>query len=103
MQNFLHLLSLAASASALALPVEKRADQSFTSTVSLGWQSHQFSEFDCLIPAQFDDLTTNVVVPQLFPVGIYNGLGWGGVVVLVRIPTISNTHPSLLIVITATD
>jgi hypothetical protein len=34
---------------------------------------------------QFDDLTTNVAVPQLFPVGLYNGLGWGGVVVLVSL------------------
>ncbi|KAL9081616.1 MAG: hypothetical protein Q9159_007206 [Coniocarpon cinnabarinum] len=61
MHLFVSLLALAAQASAAAV-LSKRADQTFTSN--------------------FDDLTTSIVTPQLFPVGQYNGLGWGGVVVL---------------------
>ncbi|KAF2724622.1 hypothetical protein K431DRAFT_291705 [Polychaeton citri CBS 116435] len=78
MQNILSLLTLAAGAGALAVPAsfEKRADQTFTS-------NHK----------QFDDLTTNIAVPQLFPVGLYNGLAWGGVVVLRPIEGLASVVP----------
>ena len=67
MQYLTHFLALATAATALAVPepLSKRADVQYEDT--------------------FDDLTTNVAVPQLFPVGNYNGLAYGGVVVLVRL------------------
>ncbi|KAI4252930.1 MAG: hypothetical protein LQ352_004002 [Teloschistes flavicans] len=64
MYAFSKVFPLAFSALALGLPAElaERADTQYTDT--------------------FDDLATSVVVPQLFPVGLYHGIQYGGAVVL---------------------
>jgi hypothetical protein len=89
MKSFNNILSLAAGASALALPaeIEKRADQRFDSNVRSIPSQNPSKKNPLTTPNQFDDLATTIAVPQLFPVGLYNGVGWGGVVVLV------STHP----------
>lgn len=67
MKYLTQLLAVATATTALAVPesLTKRADTQFEDT--------------------FDDLSTTIVLPQLFPVGDYHGLAYGGVVVLVRI------------------
>lgn len=89
MKSFNNILSLAAGVSALALPaeVDKRADQRFDSNVRSTPPRIIPLNNPLTSPVQFDDLATTIAVPQIFPVGLYNGLGWGGVVVLV------STHP----------
>ncbi|KAI4210457.1 MAG: hypothetical protein LQ351_006683 [Letrouitia transgressa] len=64
MYAFFKLMPLALAAFATALPgqLQKRA-------------STQYDD-------NFDDLQTSVVTPQLFPVGLYHGIKYGGVVVL---------------------
>ncbi|KAI4187016.1 MAG: hypothetical protein L6R41_003094 [Letrouitia leprolyta] len=60
------LLPLILGAFAVALPaqLEERASTSYTDT--------------------FDDLQTSVMTPQLFPVGLYHGIQYGGVIVLLK-------------------
>ncbi|KAF2165928.1 hypothetical protein M409DRAFT_55294 [Zasmidium cellare ATCC 36951] len=73
--QFLQVLSLVASASAFVAsdPLEKRADIQYNDS--------------------FDDLATTIVLPQLFPVGLYNGLSYGGVVVLRPIDGVASVLP----------
>ncbi|QIW98757.1 hypothetical protein AMS68_004275 [Peltaster fructicola] len=75
MQTFINLLTLAIGASALAVPetVEKRAGVQYEDN--------------------FDDLATTIAAPQLFPVGAYNGLSYGGAVVLRPIPGVASVLP----------
>lgn len=76
MKYLAQLLALASATAALAAPAEglsKRADVQYEDT--------------------FDDLTSNVAVPQLFPVGDYHGLAYSGVVVLVCLPLPSSIDP----------
>lgn len=74
MPSLANILTLATAATALALPKDlvRRADTPYTDT--------------------FDDLRTSIVTPQLFPVGVYHGLSYGGVVVLVS--ALENVKPT---------
>ncbi|KAG7004938.1 hypothetical protein G7Y79_00022g051590 [Physcia stellaris] len=64
MHAFTTVVPLVLSVLAVALPAElqERGSTPYTDT--------------------FDDLKTSVVAPQLFPVGLYHGIKYGGVVVL---------------------
>ncbi|KAL8747290.1 MAG: hypothetical protein Q9190_000796 [Brigantiaea leucoxantha] len=77
MYGFMKLLPLTLSALAAAVPtqLEKRADTSYDDTV------------------RFDDLKTSVVAPQLFPVGLYHGIQYGGVVVLEPVQGLASVVP----------
>ncbi|CAF9921133.1 MAG: hypothetical protein HETSPECPRED_004445 [Heterodermia speciosa] len=66
-------LALAGLAFALPEPLEKRAPTAYDDN--------------------FDDLKTSVVTPQLFPVGLYHGIQYGGVVVLEPIQGAASVVP----------